>query len=51
MFRKWNIFKTLCNKQIFKILKDGICFLLINKQESHGPHRSPEKPVQINKHI
>ena len=23
----------------------------INKQEAHGPHRSPEKTVQINKHI
>ena len=22
-----------------------------NKQEAHGPHRSPEKIVQINKHI
>ena len=22
-----------------------------NKQEAHGPHRSPEKTVQINKHI
>ena len=22
----------------------------INKQEAHGPHRSPEKTVQINKH-
>ena len=21
------------------------------KQEAHGPHRSPEKTVQINKHI
>ena len=21
------------------------------KQEAHGPHLSPEKPVQINKHI
>ena len=21
------------------------------KQEAHGPHRSPEKIVQINKHI
>ena len=21
------------------------------EQEVHGPHRSPEKPVQINKHI
>ena len=21
----------------------------INKQEAHGPHRSPEKTVQINK--
>ena len=24
---------------------------LIIKQEGHGPHRSPEKSVQINKHI
>ena len=23
----------------------------INLQEAHGPHSSPEKPVQINKHI
>ena len=23
----------------------------IDKQEAHGPHRSPEKIVQINKHI
>ena len=23
----------------------------IPKQEAHGPHRSPEKTVQINKHI
>ena len=23
----------------------------IDKQEAHGPHRSPEKTVQINKHI
>ena len=23
----------------------------ISKQEAHGPHRSPEKPVKINKHI
>ena len=22
-----------------------------DKQEAHGPHRSPEKTVQINKHI
>ena len=21
-----------------------------NQQDAHGPHRSPEKPVQINKH-
>ena len=26
----------------------GIFFF---KQEAHGPHRSPEKTVQINKHI
>ena len=24
---------------------------LKNKQEAHVPHRSPEKTVQINKHI
>ena len=24
---------------------------LLEKQEAHGPHRSPEKTVQINKHI
>ena len=24
---------------------------LTAKQEAHGPHRSPEKTVQINKHI
>ena len=23
----------------------------LKKQEAHGPHRSPEKTVQINKHI
>ena len=23
----------------------------VYKQEAHGPHRSPEKTVQINKHI
>ena len=23
----------------------------IVRQEAHGPHRSPEKPVQIKKHI
>ena len=25
--------------------------LVLWKQEAHGPHRSPEKTVQINKHI
>ena len=25
--------------------------LYLGKQEAHGPHRSPEKTVQINKHI
>ena len=25
--------------------------LVVCKQEAHGPHRSPEKTVQINKHI
>ena len=24
---------------------------ILLKQETHGPHRSPEKTVQINKHI
>ena len=23
---------------------------MLDKQEAHGPHRSPEKTVQINKH-
>ena len=23
----------------------------IEKQDAHGPHRSPDKTVQINKHI
>ena len=26
-------------------------FYLIKEQEAQGPHRSPEKTVQINKHI
>ena len=26
-------------------------FCYTYKQEAHGPHRSPEKTVQINKHI
>ena len=30
----------------------GGCLKLMQyKQEAHGPHRSPEKTVQINKHI
>ena len=26
-------------------------YRLINKQEAHEPHRSPEKTVKINRHI
>ena len=26
------------------------CFPLQPEQEAHGPHRSPEKPVQINEY-
>ena len=33
-------------------LKAATTFLMENwKQEAHEPHRSPEKTVQINKHI
>ena len=28
-----------------------LILILILKQKAHGPHRSPEKTVQINKHI
>ena len=39
----------------FKLLNkyDNIITLIKRrrKQEAHGPHRSPEKTVQINKHI
>ena len=35
----------------FKNSKIEIAKLTKEKQEAHGPHRSPEKTVQINKHI
>ena len=28
-----------------------LLYLYDIKQQSHGPHRSPEKPVQINENI
>ena len=28
-----------------------MCNYDLYKQEAHGPHRSPEKTVQINKHM
>ena len=28
-----------------------VVYNTLSKQEAHGPHRSPEKTVQINKHI
>ena len=47
------------NIKLFSTLKQVVRFLNIctiamvfnHKQEAHGPHRSPEKTVQINKHI
>ena len=44
----------LCVK--YSIVEIGPVILLTKfnekmKQEAHGPHRSPEKTVQINKHI
>ena len=33
-----------------RILDFKQCFFYI-EQEAHGPHRSPEKTFQINKHI
>ena len=32
-------------------LKRFCGILILQQQEAHGPHRSPEKTVQINKHI
>ena len=32
-------------------INGDICTSDYDKQEAHGPHRSPEKTAQINKHI
>ena len=43
---KFYVFSLLCYSLP---LEKGMALHL--KQEAHGPHRSPEKTVQINKHI
>ena len=32
-------------------LKNATEYKITNKTRAHGPHRSPEKTVKINKHI
>ena len=34
-----------------KMKRNGKEMENVEKQGAHGPHRSPEKTVQINKHI
>ena len=34
-----------------EILLSGFRGVALTRQEAHGPHRSPEKKIQINKHI
>ena len=36
---------------LHNITKSQMDCLSLKKQEAHGPHHSPEKTVQINKHI
>ena len=35
----------------YQCLQKNLNFQIQFKQEAHRPHRSPEKTVQINKHI
>ena len=37
--------------QDFLLKTENTSLESIKKQEAHGPHRSPEKTVQIDKHI
>ena len=48
VFRELDMF-CLCT--VFSPQTDFITVMNKDKQEAHGPHRSPEKTVQINKHI
>ena len=41
IFEIQKLAKTSRNNEIMQLYK----------QEAHGPHRSPEKTVQINKHV
>ena len=45
------VLKKIVFSVLESILLVMIHFALIFTQEAHGPHRSPEKIVQINKHI
>ena len=52
-----------CSPQVYEVqeicgnlIKAGFFNVIVQdrentRQEAHGPHRSPEKTVQINKHI
>ena len=39
------------NKKVSALNSNAYMYVSICKHEAHGPHRSPEKPLQINKHI
>ena len=52
--RKYQILLLMYNSKEMTTAKDRLTELYKkqeNEQEAHGPHRSPEKPVQINKHF
>ena len=46
---------AVCSEHVFIfkfcIMGNHATCTLVEQQEAHGPHRSPEKTVQINKHI
>ena len=49
-----NIYIIICFEYVQELVPTHILSkhnISISKQEAHGPHRSPEKTVQINKHI
>ena len=48
-FNNWYFSHELFKSKIQLICTSKICEQI--EQEAHGPHRSPEKTVQINKHM
>ena len=53
-----NDYRQVCMGLCFFVIKMDYYYFYLNffnakknKQEAHGPHRSPEKRIQINKHI